>query len=185
LDELENLGIAENTIVVLWGDHGWHLGEHTLWCKHCNFDRVMNAPLIVKAPGKSKGEKTTSITEFIDIYPSLCDLCDLPIPEHLDGTSFVPVLDNPSAKVKEAAFVKYHQAESVITDRYNYTEFIDENGDVQTNMLYDLKEDPKENLNISKEAENKELVKELSQLLSQVKQSKIDSPRSKLRGIID
>ena len=172
LNELENLGLAENTIVVLWGDHGWHLGEHTLWCKHCNFDRVMNTPLIVKAPGKIKGEKTTSITEFIDIYPSLCDLCNLPIPEHLDGTSFVPVLDDPSTKVKEAAFVKYNKGESVITDRYNYTEFLDNDGNVQTNMLYDLKKDPKENLNISGEESNKELVKELSQLLSKVKQTK-------------
>lgn len=172
LDELDALGIAENTIVVLWGDHGWHLGEHTLWCKHCNFDRVMNAPLMVRAPQKEKGKTTASITEFIDIYPSLCELCELPLPEHLDGTSFVPVLENPETKVKDAAFVKYHGAETVVTERYNFTEFLDNEGKVTTNMLYDLKEDPKENENISGKEENQELVKKLSLLLSEVKKTK-------------
>lgn len=172
LNELDKLGIAENTIVVLWGDHGWHLGEHTLWCKHCNFDRVMNAPLIVRAPGKEIGKVSTSITEFIDIYPSLCELSNLPIPEHLDGSSFVPVLENPEVKVKEAAFVKYHGAETVVTERYNYTEFLNKEGKVRANMLYDLKEDPKENENISKKEENKELVEKLSKLLSETKQTK-------------
>lgn len=172
LDELERLGLAENTVVVLFGDHGWHLGEHTLWCKHCNFDRVMNAPLIVNAPGLEKGKKTSSITEFIDIYPSLCELCNLPVPEHLDGISFVPVLKNPETKVKEAAFVKYHAGETVITDRYNYTEFVDGKGNVKSNMLYDLKTDPKENQNISQKDENKELVESLHNLLAKTKQSK-------------
>lgn len=172
LNELDRLGIADNTIVVLWGDHGWHLGEHTLWCKHSNFDRVMNAPLIVRAPGKEKGKISTSITEFIDIYPSLCDLSNLPTPAHLDGTSFVPVLENPTMNVKDAAFVKYHGAETVVTERYNYTEFLDKKGMVRSNMLYDLQEDPKENENISQNEENKELVEKLSQRLSEVKQTK-------------
>lgn len=173
LDELDRLGIAENTIIVLFGDHGWHLGEHTLWCKHCNFDRVMNAPLIVRAPGKEKGGRSNSITEFIDIYPSLCELCNLPIPEHLDGTSFVPVLKNPKREVKTAAFVKYIDAETVITERYNYTEFLDKTGTVKNNMLYDLKKDPKENENISQKEENEKLVKKLSTLLNEVKQTKV------------
>ena len=172
LDELDELGIAENTIVVLWGDHGWHLGEHTLWCKHCNFDRVMNAPLIVRAPGKEKGKISTSITEFIDIYPSLCELSNLTVPEHLDGTSFVPVLENPEVKVKEAAFVKYHSAETVVTERYNYTEFLNQEGKVRANMLYDLNEDPKENENISRKPESAEVVTKLSHLLQEVKQTK-------------
>jgi arylsulfatase A-like enzyme len=173
LEELDRLGIAENTIVVLWGDHGWHLGEHTLWCKHCNFDRVMNAPLIVRAPGKQKGEKSSSITEFIDIYPSLCELCNLPVPQHLDGKSFVSVLDNPKKEVKTAAFVKYLGAETVVTERYNFTEFLDKNGTVKSNMLYDLKKDPKENENISKKESNKKLVEKLSTLLNEVKQTKV------------
>lgn len=132
----------------------------------------MNAPLIVRAPGKEIGKVSTSITEFIDIYPSLCELSNLPIPEHLDGSSFVPVLENPEVKVKEAAFVKYHGAETVVTERYNYTEFLNKEGKVRANMLYDLKEDPKENENISKKEENKELVEKLSKLLSETKQTK-------------
>jgi len=173
LDELERLGLAENTIIVLWGDHGWHLGEHTLWCKHANFDRVMNAPLMVKAPGKQEGVKSSSITEFVDIYPSLCELAGLPIPEYLDGKSFVPVLEDPNAKVKDAAFVRYLNGETVITEHYNYTEFSDSTGQVQSTMLYDLREDPKENENISLKSENKRLVKKLSKLLSKVKQTKV------------
>jgi len=171
LSELDRLGLAENTVVVLWGDHGWHLGEHGLWCKHCNFDRVMNAPLIVRAPGKAEGKKSSSITEFIDIYPSLCDLCNLPKPEHLEGESFIQVLDNPVAKVKDAAYVKYHSGESIITERYTYTEFLDGKGVMKSNMLYDLSSDPKENINISQKDENKEIVEELSDLLSKIKQS--------------
>lgn len=175
LNELDALGLAENTIVVLWGDHGWHLGEHTLWCKHCNFNKVMNAPLMVKAPGKTKGQFTSSITEFIDIYPSLCDLCELPKPEHLDGQSFVPVLNCPSTKVKEAAFVKYHNAESVITERYTYTEFRkDTVGAITDVMLYDLETDPDENVNISDEPISKVLIEKFSNLLSEVKQTKND-----------
>lgn len=172
LSELDRLGLAENTVVVLWGDHGWHLGEHGLWCKHCNFDKVMNAPLIVRAPGKEKGGESSSITEFIDIYPSLCDLCNLPEPGHLDGISFVPVLENPEIKVKDAAFVRYHSGESAITENYTYTEFLDDNGVVKSTMLYDLSADPKENFNISQKDENKKLVEELSGLLSEIKQSK-------------
>ena len=170
LNTLDELGLRENTIVVLWGDHGWHLGEHSLWCKHCNFDRVMNAPLFVSAPGYSKGVKTNSITEFIDIYPSLCELCDLPLPEHLDGTSFVPVLENPAKSVKDYAYIRYHKGESVVSENYNYTEWFNyKSGNVDANMLYDLKKDPKENTNVSESNQYNSTVKKMSGLLSNMR----------------
>ncbi len=170
LDELDNLGLSENTIVILWGDHGWHLGEHTLWCKHCNFDRVMNAPLIVKAPGYGKGHASNAITEFIDIYPTLCELCGLPEPGHLDGTSFVSVLDNPKQAVKDAAYVKYRGGESIISNRYSYTEFRSaDNSEIQDIMLYDLKDDPAENINISGRENMKPVIQQLSSQLAEIK----------------
>ncbi|GAG86290.1 unnamed protein product, partial [marine sediment metagenome] len=88
LDELEKLGLAEDTIVILWGDHGWNLAEHTMWCKHSCFETSMHAPLIVRAPGVTKGgQRTKALTEFIDIYPSLSELAGLPLPAHLQGKS--------------------------------------------------------------------------------------------------
>lgn len=172
LDELDELGLAENTVVVLWGDHGWHLGEHTLWCKHCNFDRVMNAPLIVRDPDSKGGRRTSSITEFIDIYPSLCELCDLPEPDHLDGNSFAKVLKDPSTRIKEYAYVRYNRGESVISEKYSYTEFLDNQGDrVRNVMLYDLENDPAENVNISGRKDMKEVVKQLSLQLEKIKSS--------------
>jgi iduronate 2-sulfatase len=164
LDELERLGLAENTIVVLWGDHGWHLGEHGMWCKHCHFDKVLNAPLMVKAPGKSKNEKSHSLVEFIDIYPTLCDLAGIEKPNHLDGKSFAPVLKDPSLKHKEAVFSRYHTGESVITDRYLYTEWTNGSGE-KSNMLYDHANDPKENINVVGESQYEELVIEMKGLL--------------------
>lgn len=171
LAELEGLGLAENTVVVLWGDHGWHLGEHGLWCKHCNFDRVMNAPLIIKAPGKAKGAKTETLAEFIDIYPTLCDLTGLKQPSHLQGKSLVPVLTDPTATHKEAVFSRYHDGESVITKDYIYTAWI-KNGKYVSQMLYDHKNDPAENINVAENPKYKEVVKKMSQLI-QEKNSKL------------
>ncbi|MDX1283370.1 MAG: sulfatase [Draconibacterium sp.] len=170
LATLDELGIRENTVVILWGDHGWHLGEHTLWCKHCNFDRVMNAPIMVSAPGYSKGVKTNSITEFIDIYPSLCELCEVPLPGHLDGTSFVPALKNPKKSVKDYAYIRYHKGESIVSENFNYTEWYNYKiGKVDARMLYNLEKDPKENVNVSEEKAYKKTVSKMSSLLAKMR----------------
>ncbi len=96
LAELDRLDLAKNTIVVVWGDHGWNLGEHTLWCKHCCFETSMRVPLIVRAPGIKGGVKTEGLTELIDLYPSLCELAGLPVPAHVQGRSFVSLLKTPT-----------------------------------------------------------------------------------------
>lgn len=162
LDELDRLGLAGSTIVVLWGDHGWNLGEHTLWCKHCHFQTSLRAPLIVRVPGFTGGRKTDGLTEFIDIYPSLCELSDVPLPEHLEGRSFVPLLKDPQRAWKEAIHSRYANGQSVRTDRYCYTEWTGKNGQVAARMLYDQKLDPGENVNISERPENAEIVRELA-----------------------
>lgn len=106
LKALDSLGLAGNTIVVLWGDHGWHLGDHNLWCKHTNFEQAARTPLIISAPGMNPA-KTTSLTEFIDIFPTLCELSGLQIPGHLDGKSLAPVMKNPETLVKEYSVSQY------------------------------------------------------------------------------
>ena len=98
---LDALKLTKNTVVVLWGDHGWHLGDHGLWCKHSNFEQATAAPLIVVAPGMKKAQRTQSHTEFVDIFPTVCDLAGLPKPQQLDGESLVPILKNAKAKVKD------------------------------------------------------------------------------------
>ncbi|MDH7480649.1 MAG: sulfatase-like hydrolase/transferase [Armatimonadota bacterium] len=172
LNELDKLGLRDKTIVVLWGDHGWHLGDHSLWCKHTNFEVATRSPLIISAPGqKNKGAKTDALVEFVDIYPTLCELAGLPIPDNLEGTSAVPVMNNPKRKWKKAAFSQYPRPGNVMgysmrTDRYRYTEWIKrDSGDVVAVELYDYEKDPLGNVNIAGLPENKELVAKLSKQL--------------------
>ena len=162
LDELERLALADNTIVVLWGDHGWNLGEHTLWCKHCHFQTSLRAPLIVRVPGHQGGIRTDGLTEFVDIYPSLCELASLPVPEHTEGRSFVPLMKAPQRPWKEMIYSRFHSGDSVRTDRYCYTEWAKADGKVYARMLYDQKLDPAENVNIAERPENAALVEELA-----------------------
>jgi len=160
LDELARLGLADDTIVILWGDHGWNLREHGLWCKHCNFDTSLRAPLMIRAPGIKGGLESRALTEFVDIYPSLCELCGLELPGHLDGLSFVPLLTKPDLPWKNTVFSRYFNGDSIRTDRYLCSEW-KRNGNVYARMLYDHKVDPGENVNIADRPEAAALVKEL------------------------
>ncbi len=148
IDRLKELGLYENTVIVLIGDHGFSLGEHSLWCKHSCFDVAMKTPLIIKAPGIKKGMKSESLTSLIDIYPTLCDLASVPTPEHVEGKSLLPILKNKNAKPNKYVFCRFLNGESVISNRYIYTEYIDKSGNVKSSMLYDHKNDPNENHNI-------------------------------------
>jgi arylsulfatase A-like enzyme len=158
LAELERLELAENTIVIVWGDHGWSLGDHGLWCKHSTFNVAMRAPLIIRAPGRSGGPHIHALTEFVDIYPSLCELADLPKPEHLQGDSFVPLLDDPLSVGKTALFCRWQRSDAIKTDQYLYTEWFDQRDSSLARMLYDHSTDPEETINIAEREENKERV---------------------------
>jgi len=162
LEELKKSGLDKNTIVVLWGDHGWNLGEHGLWCKHCNFNTSLNAPLIFKVPGLTKGEKNNSITEFIDIYPTLCELAGLPLPLHLEGQSLTGRLNNPEKEETDYAVSKFFAGVTLIEGEYFYTEFLDKSDSTLATMMYNHNIDPDENMNISCEVDNKEMVRNLS-----------------------
>lgn len=154
LDELDRLGLSENTIVMLWGDHGWNLGEHTLWCKHACFETSMHAPLIVRVPGLGGGVRTKGLTEFIDIYPSLCELAGLDAPEHVEGTSFVPLMKDPGRPWKAAAIGRYNNGDTIRTDQFRFTEYTDGGGKLLSRMLYDHGNDPQEDTNAAERPEH-------------------------------
>lgn len=171
LDAVDELGLSKNTIVILWGDHGWNLQDHTMWCKHANFETSMRAPLIIRAPGFEGKQETNALTEFVDIYPTLCDLANLPQPEHLDGKSLVPLLENPNQNFKEAIYSRFHKGESVKTDQYVYTEWIDpENGEQYARMLYDHTKDSLENVNIAEQKEYARVIADLSRRLQEMRE---------------
>ncbi len=163
--ELDALGLREKTIVILWGDHGWHFGDQGLWCKHTNFEVATHAPLILSVPGmKHAGEKTSALVEFVDVYPTLCELTGVKAPEGLEGDSFLPVVEDPNRAWKSAAFSQYpRQGKKVMgysmrTDRWRYTEWR-EGENVIARELYDEKEDAGETVNV---AESKsDVVREL------------------------
>ncbi len=105
---LENAGVRDNTIIVVWGDHGWHLGDMGVWGKATNYEIATRVPLMIRTPNmKARGESTDALVELVDIYPTLCELAGLPIPDHVEGHSFVPLLDKPDRAWKKAAFSQY------------------------------------------------------------------------------
>ncbi|SEQ79256.1 Arylsulfatase A [Hyunsoonleella jejuensis] len=161
LDELKRLELEDDTIVILWGDHGWNLGDHKLWCKHVTFETSLRTPLIIKVPGKTKGEKTNAITEYIDIYPSLAELAGLDIPNTVDGKSFVPILNGEKPQ-KNWAVSKFKDAVTLIKGDLFYTEWTDDNGVAYARMLFDHKNDPLELENLAEKLEYGNLVKTLS-----------------------
>lgn len=165
LDTLDETGLSENTVIVLWGDHGFHLGENNIWGKHCLFEDAILSPLIMKIPGQAGGKRTKGLTEFVDIYPTLCDLAGLPKSAHLEGSSLVPLIHNPDRPWKKAAFTHYRDGISMRTNRYRYTEWRDDEGNLYARMLYDLQEDPEENMNIAGLPENTERVEKLHAML--------------------
>jgi arylsulfatase A-like enzyme len=174
---LEELGLEKNTIVVLWSDHGWKLGEHGSWCKQTNLEIDTRAPLMIRAPGaKANGTQTDAIVEFIDIYPTLCELAGVPIRNSLEGISLKPLLDGSQNKVKDVAisqFPRKHDGRDYMgyamrSDRYRYVEWIDaKSGAIEFRELYDHVQDAMENRNLAGNAEHRELLQQLSQQLWQ------------------
>jgi sialate O-acetylesterase len=168
LAELDRLGLRENTIVLLYGDHGWHLGDHGLWGKITNFEIAARAPLIISAPGIAANRKSMALTEFLDIYPTLAELADLPVGKQLEGRSLVPVLRDPARGHKPAAFTQQYRGKatgySIRTERRRYTEWI-ENGRVIARELYDYAIDPGETMNLTAQSKHAEFARRLSRQL--------------------
>ena len=165
---LDELGLADNTIVVLWGDHGWQLGEHGMWNKHSCFETSMHAPLLIAAPtdkGVKPGTRVPALTEFIDIYPTLAELAGLPAPAHLQGTSLLPLMKNPSAPGKGFAVGRFQKGETIRSEHFRFSEYFSEMGEALGRMLYDHREDPDENVNVSERPSQAGSVSELMEEL--------------------
>jgi iduronate 2-sulfatase len=170
-DAMDRLKLWDDTIVILLGDHGYHLGEHGWWNKVTVFELGARGPMVMWVPGaKSMGTETDSIVEFLDIYPTLVDLCGLKAPHKLSGKSLRPVLANPSKAWKNAAFTQVTRGKkmmgySVRTDRWRYTQWgADGEGGAE---LYDHKKDAVEYYNLADRPEYKKVRKEMAKLLEQ------------------
>lgn len=158
LDELDRSGLAEKTLIVLWGDHGWHLGDHGIWTKHTNYEQANRIPLIIVAPGTAKVGSTKQLAETVDIYPTLVELAGLPkpeVPQPMDGTSLVPVLKDPTARVRDHAYHCFPRGEgrmgrAIRTERYRMVEWkrpgeAPETADIE---LYDYEAEKPESKNL-------------------------------------
>lgn len=175
LDELDRLELAENTLIVLWGDHGWHLGDHSYWTKHTNYEQANRIPLIFIAPGVIKpGSSTRQPAQTVDVFPTLVELAGLPqpdLPQPLDGLSLVPVLKDPSIRIRDHVVHAYPRKDrigrAVRTERYRLVEWNipghpPDSADIE---LYDYQQDPLESKNLA--VDSPELVKELLLTLNQ------------------
>ena len=178
---MKDLGIYENTIIIVWGDHGWKLGDHNSWGKMTNFNIDLQVPMIIRYPNQEKrGAQTFGLTELVDIFPTLCDLAGIEVPNYMQGTSLVPLMKNPDQPWKQAAFSQFHRRPKVSADgnRYmgysintnesHYIEWYEwdhksgTKGDFVTAELYDRKNDPTETINIAQQPAYAERVERLS-----------------------
>ena len=112
LDELDQQGLREDTIIVLWGDHGWKLGDYGTWCKHTNFELDTHVPLIYSGPGIPRGVRSKALVEYVDIYPTLADWCGIGVPEHCEGLSMLPLFSDPCAHGKRLRSVNTRVVEA-------------------------------------------------------------------------
>jgi iduronate 2-sulfatase len=183
LDELDTLGLRKNTIVVFWSDHGLHLGEHGLTRKTTAFELDAHVPLIIATPDHNPGQRTDALVELLDLYPTLADLCGLPPPREVQGTSLAALLNDPAGDVKPVALTQTPRPNylrgkqppimgySIRAKRFRYTEWRDfKTGNVQAKELYDHDNDPLETVNVAGHADHKAtvvaLAKELNQALA-------------------
>jgi arylsulfatase A-like enzyme len=164
--ELKRLGLDKNTIVVLWGDHGWQLGDYGIWGKHTNFDMALRSPLLIRVPGmNAPGKSTNSLAETIDIFPTLADVCGLPTPNHIKafGTSLKRVIQNPAIKIKDYSFsvrdFDGHRGTTIRNENYRLMINTNKKGDTTDVALFDNFERPIPHTNIA--AKHPDIVKKL------------------------
>lgn len=181
LAELDRQGLRENTTVLLFGDHGWHLNNHGNWNKHTNYEKATNSLLIASTPGQKKpGVKCDSLVEFIDIYPTLADSAGLPAPPRAEGTSLLPFLNDPKRKGKPAALSQYprtYQGQKMMgyslrNARFRYTEWRKlDTTEVVARELYDYQEDPQESANRASRPELQATIADMSAQIAKITRS--------------
>lgn len=185
ISHMKEIGVYENTIIILWGDHGWKLGDHNSWGKMTNYNIDLKVPMIIRYPNQeNRGAETFEITELIDMFPSLCELAGIETPDYMQGTSFVPLIKDPKRSWKNAAFSQFHRRPrhaadgnrymgySMNTKKYHYIEWYTwdpeagKRGELKSIELFDSENDPNETVNIAKEQELKEVIAGLSKQLA-------------------
>jgi arylsulfatase A-like enzyme len=174
LDALDRSPYAKNTVVILWGDHGWHLGEKLHWRKFALWEEATHAPLLLATPGIARsGAKCSRTVSFLDVYPTLSELCGLPLTKQLEGVSLVPLLKNPSASWDRPALTIHgRNNHSIRSERYRYIRYRD-----GTEELYDHRKDPLEWDNLASKPELKEVKQRLAKWLPRVNAE--DAPRER------
>lgn len=189
LAAMDASGLADNTIIVLWGDHGWHLGDQGMWCKHTNFEIATHAPLFLAGPGVQPGTRVHALTEFVDVYPTLCEMAGIDKPKQLEGESLVPFLRDANLAGKPAAFSLYpHEGRmgySVRTDRWRFTRWAPpkRTPDAASELeLYDHSQNDVESINVAGDPQYAGVVKQLSAMLDthehRTKPERKDKPSS-------
>ncbi len=180
LKKLNQLGIADNTIIAVFGDHGWKLGEHGSWGKMTNYEIDARAPLIINTPGQFMGRRVSQMVEFVDLYPTLSELAGLEIPDNLEGQSTVPLLKDDNSPWKSAVFNQFlregiwiapdgreYMGYSIRTNQYRYVQWMDwESKEIKASELYDHQRDPGENINRSGDPGYAELESDIAQRLA-------------------
>jgi len=162
LDKLKEKGLDKNTVVIIWGDHGWHLGDHSLWNKHSNFEQATRSPMMIYSPNSKKAIRVNSPTEFVDMFPTLCDLAGIPVPDSLDGLSLAKLVDGKAKSVKNIAVTQISRGKkmgySFRSNQYRYTVWLKDNflsttkvtpNDISAEQLFDYKNDPLETVNFA------------------------------------
>jgi len=163
VDGLKKLGLAENTVIVFTSDHGYHMYEHGLWQKMSLFENSARVPLVIVDPqATAKGKSSAALSELVDIYPTVADLCGLKAPEYLDGKSLKPVLSDATKTVKDEAYTQCRQGYSVRTARWRFTSWNDGKAGEQ---LYDMIADPRETTNLAADPQHEKIVGELREKL--------------------
>lgn len=162
MDKLQATGLAENTVIVVWGDHGWHLGDHSMWNKHSNFEQATRSPLLIYDPSSKKKMAIDAPTEFVDVFPTLTELAGLNTPKNLDGVSLKPMIAGNTASVKPYAVSQWHKGKNITgysfrTGNYRYTAWVGNSkkstdqvinqSDIVAEELYDYVNDPLETVN--------------------------------------
>lgn len=162
LAELDELELRDKTIVVLWGDHGWNLGEHAFWSKHNTLHNSTRVPLIISAPGCAKSARAEGMVGLVDLYPTLCELAGIKPPSHLEGASVAPLLKDPKQPGKPAEFTRWNHCHTITTPDHAFTQW---DNPPQHRMLFDHEKDPDENVNVSELPGYQATVKKLNRLL--------------------
>ena len=186
LDELDRLELTDRTLVVFWSDHGFQLGDHTLWCKTSNFELDARVPMIIAPPQKPVVQETDAIVELLDLYPTIVDLCGLPQANGQEGVSLRPLIDGKIDSVKQAALTQHPRpayygnamkamGHSIRTPRFRYTEWRSSEDDSLIGAeLYDHQRDPAESANRVSEPEYASELKRLQAILSSMSNSDHD-----------